>query len=71
MKSLGMYMTKALESTWSFLGGGVLGPMISDVRDYYIDNFRCPTLLNMIFPFPSLFLCPKSVKITLYFRFPP
>ena len=25
----------------------------------------------MIFPFPSLFLCPISVEITLFFRFPP
>ena len=25
-------------------GGGFLGPMISDVRDYYIDNVRFPTL---------------------------
>ena len=24
--------------------GGFLGPMISDVRDYYIDNVRFPTL---------------------------
>ena len=26
------------------LNGGFLGPMISDVRDYYIDNFRFLTL---------------------------
>ena len=26
-------------------GGGFLGPTISDVRDYHIDNFRFPTLL--------------------------
>ena len=26
------------------LKGGFLGPMISDVRDYYIDNVRFPTL---------------------------
>ena len=26
------------------IGGGFLGPMISDVRDYYVDNFRFPTL---------------------------
>ena len=49
--------------------GGFLGPMISDIRDYHIDNFHFPTLKNMIFPFPSLFLCPKSVEITLYIRF--
>ena len=27
-----------------FMKGGFLGPMISDVRDYYIDNVRFPTL---------------------------
>ena len=28
-----------------FVGeGGLLGPMISDVRDYYINNLRFPTL---------------------------
>ena len=26
------------------MGGGFLGLMISDVRDYYIDNVRFPTL---------------------------
>ena len=41
--------------------------MISDVRDYYIDNFRFPTLLDTIFPFPSLFLCPKSVETKLFY----
>ena len=25
-------------------GGGFLGPMISDVRDYYVDNCRISTL---------------------------
>ena len=24
--------------------GGFLGPMIADVRNYYTDNFRFPTL---------------------------
>jgi hypothetical protein len=28
----------------TFKGRGLLGPMISDVRDHYVDNFRFPTL---------------------------
>ena len=38
------YMLYVNEETKQILKGGFLGPMISDVRDYYIDNLRFPTL---------------------------
>ena len=61
----------ALVSTLQPIQGGFLGAMISDGGDNYINNFRVPTL--MIFSFPSLFLCPKSIEIYLieiYIIFP-
>ena len=34
----------SLSKSMTYFKGGLPGPMISDVRDYYIDNFRFPTL---------------------------
>ena len=41
---------------------GTLGPMTSDIRDNYIENFRFRPS-KLIFPFPSLSLCPKSAEM--------
>ena len=40
---LEIQLTLSISNT-VYRGGQVLGPMISDVRDYYIVNFRFPTL---------------------------
>ena len=52
------------------LYGGVefLGLILSDVSDYYIDNFRFSNLWNMIFPSITVFVS-ESRKMYAIFPF--